>query len=89
MPRVILTAHLSAQAGRTAFDVPGATVRELLKGLFAECPVLRGYLVDERGTLRHHVAAFVNGEVVRDKQKLDDPVPPGGELFLLQALSGG
>jgi molybdopterin synthase sulfur carrier subunit len=89
MPRVVLTAHLSVQAGGREFDVPASIVRELLEGLFAIRPVLRGYLLNEHGVLRHHVAAFVNGEVVRDKQKLDDPVPRDGELFLLQALSGG
>ena len=89
MPRVLLTSHLSAQAGQNAFDVAGTTVRELLEGLFVLRPLLRGYLLDDQGALRHHVAAFVNGAVVRDKHQLDDPVPPDGELFLLQALSGG
>ena len=69
--------------------MPGSTVRELLEGLFAIRPILRGYLLDEQGVLRHHVAAFVDGDVVRDKRQLDIPVPPDGELFLLQALSGG
>jgi hypothetical protein len=89
MPRVVLTSHLSAQAGQNAFELDGSTVRELLEALFAVRPVLRGYLLDDQGALRHHVAAFVDGEVVRDKQNLNDPVPPNGELFLLQALSGG
>jgi sulfur carrier protein ThiS len=89
MPRVVLTAHLSAQAGGSTFEVGGSTVRELLEGLFVIRPILRGYMLDEHGVLRHHVAAFVNGDVVRDKRQLDIPVPPDGELFLLQALSGG
>jgi len=89
MPRVVLTAHLSAQAGGSTFEVAGSTVRELLEGLFAIRPMLRGYLLDEHGVLRHHVAAFVNGDVVRDKGQLGILVPPDGELFLLQALSGG
>ena len=89
MPRVVLTAHLSAQAGGTTFEVAGGSVRELLEGLFAQRPLLRGYLLDDQGALRHHVAAFVNGAPVGDKTTLAVPVPPGGELFLLQALSGG
>jgi hypothetical protein len=51
--------------------------------------VLRGYLLDDHGALRHHIAAFVNGVVVTDKQGLNDPLPPDGELFLVPALSGG
>lgn len=89
MPRVILTAHLIQQAGQREFDLPGLTVRELLDNLFKIRPLLRSYLVDDQGTLRHHVMAFVNGVVVRDKQSLNDAVPTDGELYLLQALSGG
>jgi molybdopterin converting factor small subunit len=89
MPRVILTAHLQQQAGQREFDLPGLTVRECLDSLFELRPLLRGYLLDDQGTLRHHMVAFVDGVVVRDKKSLDDPVPPNGEVYLLQALSGG
>jgi sulfur-carrier protein len=89
MPTIVLTSHLSTQAGGTQFEISGATVRDLLEGLFALKPGLRSYLLEDHGALRHHVAAFVNGIVVRDKVLLSDEVPPDGELFLLQALSGG
>jgi hypothetical protein len=89
MPRIVLTNHLSAAAGANAFDLPGATVRETLESLFAQRPNLRGYLLDDQGALRHHVAAFVNGAVVLDKASLATPVPPDGEVFIAQALSGG
>ncbi|HWA98518.1 MAG TPA: MoaD/ThiS family protein [Pirellulales bacterium] len=89
MPTITLTSHLSAQAGGGTFEVSGANVREALEALFAIKPALRSYLLDDHGALRHHVAAFVNGKVVRDKASLSDPVEPGGELFVLQALSGG
>jgi hypothetical protein len=75
--------------GDRSFSLSGTTVRELLDQLFDRHPHLRGYVLDERGTLRHHVVAFVNGTAVADKQALNDPVPPGGELYLFQALSGG
>ena len=64
-------------------------MRQLLDALFELHPRLRGYIVDERGKLRHHVVAFIGDSVVRDKDRLEDPVPPDGELFLFQALSGG
>lgn len=78
----------SGAAGRTC-AVAGGTVREVLDALFAEYPVLRGYVTDERGALRHHVVAFVNGSPVCDKERLADPVPAGAEVYLFQALSGG
>jgi molybdopterin converting factor small subunit len=89
MPRVTLTAHLSTQAGGTSFQVNGATIREILTSLFQLKPQLKSYLLEDYGALRHHVVAFVNGEVVRDKSNLNQAVPEDGELFLLQALSGG
>ena len=69
--------------------VPGGPVREVLDALFDRFPTLRGYATDERGALRHHVVAFVNGVAVRDKDGLAEPVPADGEVYLFQALSGG
>jgi len=75
--------------GEKAVAATGATVREVLASVFAQYPVLRGYVVDEHGALRHHVVAFVSGEPVRDKQSLNESVPDDGEIYVLQALSGG
>jgi hypothetical protein len=69
--------------------VAGETVRAVLDSLFREFPTLQDYVTDEHGTLRHHVVAFVNGEAVRDKITLAESVPPDGEVYLFQALSGG
>jgi hypothetical protein len=66
-----------------------APVREVLDALFAEYPTLRDYVTDERGALRHHVVAFLNGVAVTDKATLSESVPQDGELYLFQALSGG
>jgi molybdopterin synthase sulfur carrier subunit len=76
-------------AGERTCVVAGGTVREALDTLFAEFPSLRGYVTDERGALRHHVVAFVNGTAVRDKQTLNERLPADGEVYLAQALSGG
>ena len=75
--------------GERALTAPGSTVREVLDHVFALHPVLRGYVVDERGALRHHVVAFVNDEPVRDKQTLAEPVPADAQVYVFQALSGG
>ncbi len=94
MPRVVLAAAVTRwlsppRPGETAFAVTGSTVRQALDDLFRQVPQLRGYLLDDQGALRHHVAAFVNGVVVRDKQSLAEAVPADGEVYLVQALSGG
>lgn len=83
-----LDAEPGVGAGERAFDLPGATVGELLDALFARHPALRGYVVDEHGRLRHHVVAFVGGAAVADK-RLDRAVPPDADVYLFQALSGG
>jgi sulfur carrier protein ThiS len=75
--------------GEKAVAATGATVREALASALAQFPVLKDYVVDERGALRHHVVAFVNNEPVRDKQSLSEPVPLDGEIYVFQALSGG
>jgi sulfur carrier protein ThiS len=75
--------------GERALMAAGSTVRELLDNVFALHPVLRSYVVDEHGALRHHVVAFVNDEPVRDKERLTEPVPADGQVYVFQALSGG
>jgi molybdopterin synthase sulfur carrier subunit len=94
VPTVVLAAPLARWIaagvhGERSFAVAGSTVREALDALLTQLPQLRGYVLDDQGALRHHVAAFVDGVVVRDKQNLSEPVPPGGEIYLVQALSGG
>lgn len=84
-----LTAAPTPGAKERACAVEGRTVREVFESLFAEYPTLRDYVTDERGALRHHVVAFVNGAAVRDKETLGEPVPSDGEVYVMQALSGG
>lgn len=93
MPKITLTPHLLHQAGLENFPQPlsiaGTTVRQALDALCEQYPRLRGYLLEDQGALRQHVAAFVNGHVVRDKATLAQPVGDNDELSLFQALSGG
>lgn len=92
MPTITLAAPIArwlGGPGSKSFAVEGRTVREAVESLLAQAPALRGYLLDDQGALRHHVAAFVDGVVVHDKQSLSAPVPAAGEIYLVQALSGG
>ena len=92
MPRVVLASALRRWLpgeGELAFDVDAADVRAALDAVFAQHPALRGYVLDERGTVRHHVALFVDGRALRDKKDLSQPLAATGELYVMQALSGG
>jgi hypothetical protein len=89
MPRVVFTPNLQRHVTCPAVEVPGSTVREALDAAFAGNPRARGYVLDDQGSLRKHMLVFVNGEQVQDRAGLSDAVPPGAEVFVLQALSGG
>ena len=92
MPRIVLASALRRWLpgeGELAFEVEAADVRAALEALFAQHPALRGYVLDEHGTARHHVALFVDGQALRDKRDLSQPLAPTAELYVMQALSGG
>ena len=70
-------------------SVAGATVREALDAYFQANPRARGFLLDDQGAVRKHVAIFVNETLIRDRTGLSDPIGEGDEIFVAQALSGG
>ena len=89
MPRVAFTANLQRHLSCPAQDVPGATVWAVLQAVFAANPTLRSYILDDQDRVRRHVAIYVNGERIADRERLGDPVRETDELFVFQALSGG
>jgi hypothetical protein len=86
---VSFTNNLQRHVPCPAVDADGATVGEVLEQVFAVNPAVRGYVVDDQGALRKHMAVFVNGEQIADRTSLSDPVPDGAEIYIMQALSGG
>ena len=89
MPRVAFTRNLQRHVACPPCAVAGATVGERLEAAFALYPKLRGYVLDEHGALRLHMAVYVDGVPISDRRGHSDPVPEAGELFVMQALSGG
>lgn len=89
MPRVAFTRNLQRHVACPPCAVAGATVKESLEAAFALYPKLRGYVVDEHGALRFHMAVYVDGVPIGDRRALGDPVAEGAEIFVMQALSGG
>lgn len=75
--------------GETACVVEAESLDRALEQTFALHPRLRGYLLDDVGTVRHHVAIFIDGRAIADKRNLAVPLAPGAEVYLMQALSGG
>lgn len=97
MAKIVLASALSrwlpASAGRPSadvvLDVPGARLDEALAQVFERFPNLRGYVLDERGAVRHHVAVFVDGTAIADKRKPTQVLGERAEVYIMQALSGG
>jgi hypothetical protein len=89
MPTVRFTAAIQRHVACPPLVVTGATVREVLDAYFRENTAARGYVFDERGRLRHHMAAFVDGRQLRDRDALSDAVGDDAVVDVVQSLSGG
>ena len=89
MPTVSFTSALRRFLPVPAAQVEGVTVGEALAAVFGSRPLLRGYVLDDQGALRRHVAVYVNGEPVRDRTRMTDTVGMHDEIYVFQALSGG
>lgn len=64
-------------------------MREALEQYFAGNEQARSYVFDDQGRLRQHMAAFIDGRQVRDRDRLSDEVTPDAIIDVVQALSGG
>lgn len=72
-----------------AIDEDAANVRELLQALWRLHPALKDRVVDEQGQIRQHINIFVAGEAIRLTGNQETTVPPGSEVMIVPAVSGG
>jgi molybdopterin synthase sulfur carrier subunit len=89
MARVTFTSNLRRHVDCPIVEVKGATVREVLNGVFESNDRLRTYILDDQAALRKHMTILVDGKRVSDLTGLSDTVQPKSEVYVLQALSGG
>lgn len=89
MPTVAFTHVLQRHIEQPPEQVDGATVNEALGQVFAKNPRLRGYILEEDGSVRKHIAIWVAGLPLRDRDALSDPIDADDEVYVMQALSGG
>ena len=89
MAEVRFTQNLRRHLETPELSVAGATVADVLDGVFRDHPALRGYVLDDQGRLRKHVTVFVDGAMIRDRARMSDAVGPASEIYVMQALSGG
>lgn len=89
MAQVVFTPNIQRHVSCPPCEVIGNNLREVLDAVFAGNPKARGYVLDDQGALRKHMIIFINGEELRDRIHLSDPVLPNAEVYVMQALSGG
>ena len=89
MAYVEFTSQLQRFVDTPKLDCDARTLGEALILAFDHNPRLRGYILDDQGHLRTHVAVFIDGHRVRDRSELSDPLSAQSKVYVLQALSGG
>ena len=80
---------LQRHAAAPPITAPVDSLRSLLSAAFEQQPALQSYVLDEQGCVRKHVAVFLNGRLLHDRQRLDVPLAPDDRIYIAQALSGG
>ena len=67
------------------FETQAESVIEAINDLNTSFPGMRDRLLDGTPAIRRHIVIFVNGQ----RAKLDDPLSPNDEVYIMPAMSGG
>jgi molybdopterin converting factor small subunit len=70
-------------------DVAGSTVGEVIEGLVASYPALRGQLLTDDGQLNRFVNVYLNDQDVRYLEERATKVGAGDTIIILPAMAGG
>ena len=89
MAKVVFTPNLQRHVACPPTEAAGRTVAEVLATVFAGNPRVRGYVLDDQACLRRHMSIFVDGQLIRDRTRMSDPVTGPSSIYVFQALSGG
>ncbi len=86
---VRFTQNIQRHVACATREATGSTLRVVLDDYFRDNEKARGYVLDEQGRVRQHMVVFIDGELVRDRDGLSDPVGSNSIIDVIQALSGG
>jgi molybdopterin synthase sulfur carrier subunit len=74
---------------RVEIEQSPKTLAEALAALWILYPGVRDRIVTEQGQVRQHINIFIGEENVRYTGGLASPTPPGAEISIVPAVSGG
>lgn len=86
---VILPGLYREIVGTTRFPIRAGTLREALRRIREEKPVLEHHLFSTGAEFRPHVLCFLNDENTKYLESLDVPLREGDTIMFHQAISGG
>lgn len=89
MAQLHFTQQLARFTSVPSLQTAATTLRAGLETAFDANPLLRGYVLDDQGHLRKNVVIFIDGRRCTERIKLDNPLGPTSNVYILQALSGG
>jgi hypothetical protein len=89
MAEIHFTSHLRNLVTDGPLSAEGATVGDALTNVLAARPHVRGYVLDDRGSLRKHVCIFADGERLAHDGALGRRIGADTKIYVIQALSGG
>jgi molybdopterin synthase sulfur carrier subunit len=89
MAKLVFTQQLRRFTEVPEIETAAADLRAALEDAYRVNPRLRGYIQDEQGHLRQHVAVFIDGLRIHDRIQLNDLISANSTVHVLQALSGG
>jgi len=89
MAKVHFTSNLRRHVECAAVEVEASVLDQALTQAFAKNQRLKTYVLDDQGALRKHMRILIDGQAITDLQTFKDPVRPGSEIWVMQALSGG
>jgi sulfur-carrier protein len=82
LPGALLALFPGAEA---RFETRAGSVGALVDELEARWPGMRDRLCDSTPRVRRHINVFVDGR----RTPLEGAIPPGADVFILTAISGG
>jgi molybdopterin converting factor small subunit len=81
--------EFTAGKSRVEIESSAKTLAEALAALWILYPGVRDRIETEQGQMRQHINIFIGDENVRYMGGLASPIPPGAEISIVPAVSGG